>query len=92
MDIFKSSVLAASVPRQAGHLQLIVLPSLMLKTAHIAHLWIEEDLIYTSLCQAFSLIVPVAVAKAYLAGSSVHYHTEFLNTRWQWHVLLPTSQ
>ena len=80
MDVFKASVLAASVLRQAGHLQLIVLLSLMFKIAHIMHLWIEEGLIYTSVCQAFGFDRSVAVAKAYLAGSSVHYHMEFLNT------------
>ena len=85
------TVLTVSVPRQAGHLQLIVLPSLTFKTAHTTHLWIEEDLIYTVCAKRSGLIVPVAVAKAYLAGSSVHYHTEFLNTRWRQHVLLPTS-
>ena len=53
MDVLLHSVLAVSVPRQAGHLQLIVLPSLTFKIAHRAHLWIEEDLIYKSVCQAF---------------------------------------
>ena len=40
-------VLVATLP--------IVLPSLMLKPANVilVHLWIEEDLIYTSVCQAF---------------------------------------
>ena len=46
-----------------SHLQPIVLPSLML------NLWIEEDLIYTSIhVKRSGLVVPVAVAKASLAG------------------------
>ena len=45
---------------------------LMFKPANVTHLWIEEDLIYTSVCQAFGgLIISIAVVKAYLAGSSV---------------------
>ena len=35
------------------HLQPIVLPSLTLKAANVIHLWIEEDLIYSGVCQAF---------------------------------------
>ena len=35
------------------HLQPIVLPSLTFKPANVTHLWIEEDLIYTSVRQAF---------------------------------------
>ena len=46
-----------------SHLQPIILPSLML------NLWIEEDLIYTSIhVKRLGLVVPVAVAKASLAG------------------------
>ena len=36
-----------------SHLQLIVLPSLTLEPANVIHLWIEEGLIYTVVCQAF---------------------------------------
>ena len=35
------------------HLQLIILPSLTLKPTNVTHQWIEEDLIYTSVHQAF---------------------------------------
>ena len=36
-----------------SHLQPIVLLSLTLRPANVIHLWIEEDLIYTSVCQVF---------------------------------------
>ena len=36
-----------------SHLQSIILPSLMFKPANVTHLWIEEDLVCTSVCQVF---------------------------------------
>ena len=80
MEVFKTIATVYSLHRfrdKRAIFKLIILPSLTFKTVHITHLWIEEDLIYTSLCQAFGFDRSVAVAKAYLAGSSVHYHTEF---------------
>ena len=56
-----------------SHLQPIVLPSLTLEAANVAHLWIEEDLIYTGKC--LGLVVYVAVAKASLAGGDRVFQT-----------------
>ena len=47
------------------------------------HLWIEEDLVYTAVCQALKLVVHVAVAKAFLAGGDQHFsdmHTRVFRT------------
>ena len=74
-------VLAQSPHR---HLQPIVLPSLMLKPANVTHLQIEEDLIYTSVCQALGFDHSCSCLWQEL------YHTEFLNEKWWRHVLLPT--
>ena len=35
------------------HLQLVVLSSPTFRPASVAHLWIGEDMIYTSVCQVF---------------------------------------
>ena len=34
------------------------------KPATVTHLWVEQDLIYTSMCQVLGLITLVAAAKA----------------------------
>ena len=72
-----------------SHFQPIVLPSLTLKTANIIHLWIEEDLIYTSVCQAFGFDQSCSFSKGVFGRrqslSTVNCITqkltEFLNTK-----------
>ena len=47
-------------------LQLIILPSLMLKPGSVAHLWIGEDLLYAAYVEHLSLITLAAVARTRL--------------------------
>ena len=72
-------------------------PSIMLKPANVTHLWIEEDLIYTSVHKAFRFDQSYSCSKGVFGrrqsnGSqySELHHTEFLNVKWRRHMLLPT--
>ena len=73
------------------HLQPIILPRLMLKPANITHLWTEEDLIYTSVYQAFGFDQSHSCSKGIFGRRQLWngelHHMEFLNTKRQWHVL-----
>ena len=70
-------------------LQLIILPSLTLKPAKATHLWIVEDLVYISVLQAFRFDQSCSCSKGVFGIISM-YHTEFLNTKWWQHMILPT--
>ena len=60
--------------------QLIILPSLRFKPATVTHLWIEEDLVYISVCHAVGFDQPCSCSKG-VSGRINCYHMEFLNTK-----------
>ena len=71
-------------------LQLIVLSSLTFRPASVTHLRIGEDMIYTSVCQAFGFAHSCSCSKGVFWHEAQWTRTEFLNTKWRRHVLLPT--
>ena len=72
------------------HLQLIILSSLTFRPASVTLLQIGEDMIYTSVHQAFRFAHSCSCSKDVFWHEAQWTCTEFLNTKWQRHVLLPT--
>ena len=68
-------------------LQLIVLSSLTFRPASVTHLRIGEDMIYTSVRQAFGFAHSCSCSKGVFWHEAQWTRTEFLNTKWRRHVL-----